>query len=148
MQQYQYSILARDVEPLLPVLEELGIGLVAYSPLARGFLTGHVASRDQYAADDFRQNLGWWAPANFAKNVEIAKELTSLAAAKGVSLSQLALAWLLTRKDYIVPIPGARNQQRVSENISAAELVLTDADLKRIDEIAPNGGIGGRIWGE
>ncbi|CDX43685.1 putative aldo-keto reductase 2 [Mesorhizobium sp. ORS 3359] len=146
VQQYQYSIFARDVEPLLPVLEELGIGLVAYSPLARGFLTGQVRSRDHYAADDFRQNLGWWAPGNFGKNMEIAEELTSLATAKGISLSQLALAWLLARKDYIVPIPGARNPLRVAENISAAELILTDTDLKRIDEIAPSGGVGGRIW--
>ncbi|CDX57666.1 putative aldo-keto reductase 1 [Mesorhizobium plurifarium] len=148
VQQYQCSIFARDVETLLPVLEELSIGLVAYSPLARGFLTGHVTSRDHYSADDFRQNLGWWAPANFGKNVEIAQELTSVATAKGISLSQLALAWLLARKDYIVPIPGSRDPKRVEENISAAELILTDADLKRIDEITPTGGVGGRIWGD
>ncbi|GAA1618200.1 aldo/keto reductase [Actinoplanes couchii] len=142
--QGEYSIFERGVESLLPTLEELGIGLVAYSPVARGFLTGTAKSREHYTADDFRQNVGWWAPENFDANVALAAELTKVADSKGAALSQLALAWLLARKDYIVPIPGSRNPARVEENIAAAGLTLTADDLARIDAIVPNGAIGGR----
>ncbi|WP_286929915.1 MULTISPECIES: aldo/keto reductase [Aeromicrobium] len=142
--QTEYSIFARESEALLPVIEELGIGLVAYSPLARGFLSGAVQPRSAYSADDFRQFIGWWAPENYDANVHIAEELTDIAAAKDATLSQLALAWLLAQKDYIVPIPGSRNPSRVAQNIAAAELVLTDTDLARITELVPNGGVGSR----
>lgn len=142
--QNEYSIFARDSEPLLPVLEELGIGLVAYSPLARGFLSGAVQSRDGLEADDVRNMIGWWAPENFDANVEISRRLGELAADKGATLSQLALAWLLAQKDYIVPIPGSRNQERVVQNIAAAGIKLTEEDLARIAEIAPDGGVGSR----
>jgi aryl-alcohol dehydrogenase-like predicted oxidoreductase len=144
MVQEEYSIFARESEVLLPVLEELGIGLVAYSPLARGFLSGAVKPRDQYDADDVRQMIGWWAPENFDANVEIASRLRELAAGKGVTLSQLALAWLLAQKDYVVPIPGSRNPQRVAQNVAAAGITLTDDDLARIEEIAPGGAVGER----
>ncbi|MFE6760435.1 aldo/keto reductase [Streptomyces sp. NPDC057684] len=143
--QSEYSLFARDVEPLLPVLEELGIGFVAYSPLARGFLGGAVQSRDHYAADDFRRRIAWWTPENFDANVAITGELTELAESKGATLSQLALAWLLAKKDYIVPIPGSRNPGRAAQNIAAADLTLTVDDLARIAEIAPDGGLGGRL---
>ena len=142
--QNEYSIFARDSEPLLPVLEELGIGFVAYSPLARGFLSGTVHPRDQYDATDVRQLIGWWAPENFDRNVEIARRLGELAAGKGATLSQLALAWLLAQRDYVVPIPGSRNPRRVDENVAAAGITLTEGDLARIAEIAPDGGIGSR----
>ncbi|MGY1682172.1 aldo/keto reductase [Geodermatophilus sp. SYSU D01176] len=128
----------------LPIPEELGIGLVACSPLARGFLSGAVRSREHYAADDFRQRLAWWKPENVGTDVELVRELTELAASKGATLSQLALAWLLARKPYIVPIPGSRNPVRVADNTAAAEPALADDDLARIDQIAPNGGVGGR----
>jgi aryl-alcohol dehydrogenase-like predicted oxidoreductase len=144
MVQEEYSIFARETEALLPVLEELGIGLVAYSPLARGFLSGAVKPRDQYDADDVRQMIGWWAPENFDANVEIASRLRELAAGKGVTLSQLALAWLLAQKDYVVPIPGSRNPERVAQNVAAAGITLTDDDLVRIEEIAPGGAVGER----
>ncbi|MFF1400137.1 aldo/keto reductase [Streptomyces sp. NPDC058287] len=143
--QSEYSIFARDVEPLLPVLGELGIGFVAYSPLARGFLSGAAKSRDHYAADDFRQRIAWWNSENFDANIAIANELTKLAESKGATLSQLALAWLLAKKDYIVPIPGSRNPGRVAQNIAAAGLTLTAEDLAHITEIVPDGGIGGRL---
>ncbi|GAB2629844.1 aldo/keto reductase [Prescottella soli] len=143
--QTEYSIFAREVESLFPVLEELGIGFVAYSPLARGFLSGAVAFREYYDANDFRQHIPWWAPENFGANVAIVDELTKLARGKGATLAQLSLAWLLARQDYIVPIPGSRNPSRVEQNIAAADLVLTDEDLAAIDRIAPNGGIGGRM---
>jgi aryl-alcohol dehydrogenase-like predicted oxidoreductase len=142
--QTEYSIFAPDVEPIFPVLEELGIGFVAYSPLARGFLGGPVKSREHYDADDFRQVLPWWAPENLDANIAIVAQLTDLAESKKATLSQLALAWLLARKDYIVPIPGSRNSARVAQNIGAASLSLTDNNMKKIADIAPGGGIGGR----
>jgi len=142
--QSEYSIFAREVEPLLPVLEELGIGLVAYSPLARGFLTGAAKPRDQYAPDDFRQNVGWWAKENFDANLRVVKALAELAASKGATVSQLSLAWLLAQRDFIVPIPGSRNADRVAQNVAAADFALAREDLTRIDEVAPGGGVGSR----
>ncbi|MEQ4721762.1 aldo/keto reductase [Nonomuraea sp. B19D2] len=142
--QNEYSIFDLGAEPLFPVLEELGIGFVAYSPIARGFLTGAAEPRDQYTPDDFRQRVGWWKPENFDKNVAIVDELTKFAESKGATVSQLALAWLLAKKDYIVPIPGSRKPNRVAENVAAADLTLTAEDLARIAEIAPMGGVGGR----
>lgn len=143
--QTEYSIFSREVEPLFPVLEELGIGFVAYSPLARGFLSGAVRSREHYGANDFRQRLPWWDPENFAANLAIVEELTDLARRKDATLAQLSLAWLLARRDYVVPIPGSRNASRVDQNLAAAELMLDDDDLAAIDRVAGAGGIGNRI---
>ncbi|MEV6197152.1 aldo/keto reductase [Streptomyces sp. NPDC051920] len=120
-------------------------GFVAYSPLARGFLSGAVKSRDHYGPQDFRQLIAWWNPENFDANVAITEELTKLAESKDATLAQLALAWLLEQKDYIVPIPGSRNPDRVAENIAAADLTLTADDLARIAGIAPDGALGGRL---
>ncbi|WP_286780495.1 aldo/keto reductase, partial [Enterobacter sp. 56-7] len=145
--QSEYSIFAHDAEPVLPVIEELGIGLVAYSPLARGFLAAPPKPRTEYAADDFRQYLGWWAPANFDANAALSNELRAFAAEKGTTLSKLALAWLLAKRDYIVPIPGSRNPARVADNIAASDLHLSTTDLARIDAIAPNGAVGSRNYG-
>ena len=144
--QGQYSIFAPQSEALFPTLEELGIGFVAYSPLARGFLSGAVPSLDQLDETDFRRQLTWWKPENFAGNVAIAEKLSRLAESKGISLSQLALTWILAKKPYIVPIPGSRNPERVAENVAAAQVTLTNEDLAQIAEIAPDGAIGG-IWG-
>ncbi len=143
--QTEYSIFTRDVEPLFPVLDELGIGFVAYSPLARGFLSGAVASREHYDAHDFRRRLPWWTPENFDANVAIVEKLTELADSQGATLAQLSLAWLLAHNGGIVPIPGSRDPQRVEQNIAAADLVLTAEDLDAIDRIAPDGGVGGRM---
>ncbi|KZX22531.1 aldo/keto reductase [Rathayibacter tanaceti] len=143
--QTEYSIFAHDVEPILPAVEELGIGFVSYSPLARGFLTGAVQHRDRYDETDFRRGLAWWNDENFDANLAIVGRLSALAERKGASLSQLALAWLLARKDYIVPIPGSRSPRRVEENAAAAAAVLTDDDLAEIQSIAPDGGAGGRF---
>ncbi|WP_430332596.1 aldo/keto reductase [Rhodococcus sp. ACT016] len=142
--QTEYSIFAHDVEPLFPLLEELGIGFVAYSPLARGFLTGAVPRRDSDDPQDGRKHLPWWSPDNYEANLAVVAQLATLAESKGVTVSQLALAWLLAQKDYIVPIPGSRNRDRVAQNVAAAELVLTAEDLARITEIAPTGAQGGR----
>jgi aryl-alcohol dehydrogenase-like predicted oxidoreductase len=142
--QDEYSIFTHHSEQFFPVLEELGIGFVAYSPLARGFLSGAVKSREHFDASDWRRRIPWWNPENFDQNLAIVSELTKLAGKKGGTVSQLALAWLLAKKDYIVPIPGSRDPERVAQNIAAADLELTAGDLARIDEIAPEGGVGGR----
>lgn len=142
--QTEYSLFARKVEQLFPVLDELGIGFVPYSPLARGFLTGAVKPADQYDADDGRSTglFEWWQPGNYEKNHAIVEKLTAVAAAKGASLSQLSLAWLLTRGGHIVPIPGSRSARRVEQNIAAAELNLTAADLKAIEAAIGEGPYG------
>lgn len=143
--QTEYSLFARESEAVLPVLAELGIGLVAYSPLARGFLTGAARPRSEYPADDMRHMTPWWAPGHFEANQAIVAELTALAESKGATISQLSLAWLLAQRDDIVPIPGSRSTTRVAENTAAADLSLTADDLARIQAIAPDGGIGGRL---
>jgi len=143
--QSEYSIFARGAESLFPVLEELGVGFVAYSPLARGFLSGAVAPREHYDASDFRQHIPWWAPENFAANLEIVDDLTELARRKNATLAQLSLAWLLDRRDYVVPIPGSRNPSRVEQNVAAADLTLSDDDLAAIDRVAADGGVGNRM---
>lgn len=137
--QTEYSIFARSSEEFFPVLDELGIGLVAYSPLARGFLSGAVQPRSAYAADDFRQGHPWWAPENFDANLTTAQQLSALAESKGVSLAQLSLAWLLAQRPDIVPIPGSRNPDRVSDNNAAAGVELSADDLARIDAIIAAG---------
>ncbi|MFJ8097520.1 aldo/keto reductase [Streptomyces griseofuscus] len=142
--QTEYSLFERDVEQLFPTLDELGIGLVAYSPLGRGFITGTAKPAGQYEAADIRNVDPRWQPGNFEKNLEAVDRLAQLAAAKGATVSQLALAWLLTRGEHVVPIPGTRSPKRIQENAGAADLTLTDTDLKAIDEILPKGGFGAR----
>jgi aryl-alcohol dehydrogenase-like predicted oxidoreductase len=137
--QMEYSIFHRAVEDYFPVLEDLGVGLVAYSPIARGFLSGAVKPREDYAADDWRQMNVWWAPENYSTNLALSERLGEVAATKGISLSQLSLAWLLAQKPYIVPIPGSRNPQRVSENDAAAQIELTADEMAVIEQIMANG---------
>jgi len=142
--QTEYSLFERDVEQLFPTVEELGIGFVAYSPLGRGFLTGTAKPATEYDPTDMRQTDPRWQPGNFEKNLDAVERLRSLAAAKGATVSQLALAWLLAQRDYVVPIPGTRSANRVEENVAAADLKLTQADLEDIDAILPTGGFGAR----
>ena len=144
--QTEYSIFARDSEAFFPVLEELGIGLVAYSPLGRGFLSGAVRPRGEYDADDMRHIHPWWAPEHFDENKRTADALAGFAADKFVSLSQLSLAWLLAQRPYVVPIPGSKNPERVAQNVAAADVSLTEADLAEIRRIAPSGAAGKQVW--
>jgi aryl-alcohol dehydrogenase-like predicted oxidoreductase len=143
--QTEYSLFERDVEVLFPVLHELGIGFVPYSPLGRGFLTGTAKPAAQYDTDDMRSRDPRWQPGNYERNVAATTELTRLAEAKGAAVSQLALAWLLAQGDDIVPIPGTRSAARVAENVAAASLVLTADDLAQIARILPRGGFGARF---
>jgi aryl-alcohol dehydrogenase-like predicted oxidoreductase len=142
--QTEYSLFERDVEQLFPLLKELGIGFVPYSPLGRGFITGTAKPAGQYDATDLRNTDPRWQPGNFEKNVEAVDRLGRLATAKGITVSQLALAWLLAQGEHIVPIPGTRSAARMEENAHAADVALTEGDLAAIHEILPNGGFGAR----
>ena len=142
--QTEYSLFERDVEQIFPTLEELGIGFVAYSPLGRGFITGTAKPAGQYEPTDMRNTDPRWQPGNFERNLDAVAELGELAAAKGATVSQLALAWLLTRREYVVPIPGTRSARRVEENSRAAAITLTEAELAAIHDILPDGGFGAR----
>ncbi|MDR8412163.1 aldo/keto reductase [Nonomuraea sp. 3-1Str] len=142
--QTEYSLFERDVETLLPVLRELGIGFVAYSPLGRGFLTGQAKPGAEYDPSDMRSWDARFQPGNYERNLEATRRLADLAADKDATVAQLALAWLLAQGDDIVPIPGTRSRGRLEENVAAADLVLDEADLKRVAEILPTGGFGAR----
>ncbi|MFS2292504.1 MAG: aldo/keto reductase [Actinomadura sp.] len=142
--QTEYSLFERDVEQLFPVLRELGIGFVSYSPLGRGFITGTAKPAGSYDPTDMRNRDPRWQPGNFEKNLAAVERLAELAAAKDATVSQLALAWVLAQGDDIVPIPGTRSPERVEENTAAADLTLTEADLNAIADILPTGGFGAR----
>ncbi|MFF4731243.1 aldo/keto reductase [Streptomyces mirabilis] len=119
-------------------------GFVAYSPLGRGFITGTAKPAGEYDATDMRNSDPRWAPGNFEKNVEAVNRLSDLAVTKGITVSQLALAWLLARGEHVVPIPGTRSPRRIDENTGAADVTVTGAELAAIDEILPHGGFGAR----
>ena len=143
--QTEWSLFERAVEAdVLPVVRELGIGFVPYSPLGRGFLTGDFKPAAEYPADDMRSWSERWQPGNYEKNVAAVDELTALATERGITVAQLALAWLLAQGDDVVPIPGTRHARRVEENVGAAEVELSAADLERIERILPGGAYGSR----
>jgi aryl-alcohol dehydrogenase-like predicted oxidoreductase len=143
--QTEYSIFERAVEAeVLPTLRELAIGFVPYSPLGRGFLTGDLRPASEYPADDMRSWDERWQPGNFERNADAVRRLTELASQKGISVTQLALAWLLAQGEDIVPIPGTRRPERVQENAAAADVELSSDDLARVAEILPEGSFGGR----
>lgn len=138
--QTEYSLWSRDPEDeILPTLRELGIGFVPYSPLGRGFLTGAIASPDDFAPDDFRRRSPRFQGENFAKNLELVEQVKTIADEKGITAGQLALAWLLAQGDYIVPIPGTKRRKYLEENIGAATVTLTAEDIHRINAVAPQG---------
>ncbi|MFI9587779.1 aldo/keto reductase [Streptomyces sp. NPDC052236] len=143
--QTEYSVFERAVEAeVLPVVRELGIGFVPYSPLGRGFLTSTVKPAAEYPADDMRSWDDRWQPGNYERNLAAVRELTALADAQGITVTQLALAWLLAQGNDIVPIPGTRSSRRVAENAAAAHIALTPEDLTRVQEILPRGAAGSR----
>jgi len=144
--QTEYSLWSRDVEDeILPTLRELGIGLVPYSPLGRGFLAGRFKKFEDFAADDFRRTSPRFEGENFTRNLALVEKIESLAQQKGCTPSQLALAWLLTQGPDIVPIPGTSRIDRLQENLGAATVELSSTELLQIDAIAPkNIAAGGR----
>ena len=138
--QTEYSLWEREPETkVFPVLAELGIGFVPYSPLGRGFLTGQFRSPDDFAADDFRRHSPRFQGENFDRNLQLVDRVKELADAKGCTPAQLALAWLLAQGEHIVPIPGTKKRDRLRENLGAVDVELTAEDLTRLDELAPAG---------
>jgi aryl-alcohol dehydrogenase-like predicted oxidoreductase len=136
--QSEYSLWTRDPEnEVLPVCRKLGIALVAYSPLGRGFLTGRIRRFEDLAEDDYRRRSPRFQGDNFQKNLELTKGIEEMAAEKGCRAGQLALAWVLAEGEDIVPIFGTKRRSYLEENIGALELTLTADDLKRIDEMMP-----------
>jgi aryl-alcohol dehydrogenase-like predicted oxidoreductase len=147
--QVEYSLFTREPEDeLLPLMRELGIALVAYSPLGRGFLGGRFRSPDDLAPDDWRRSNPRFRGENFARNLSLADRVGEIAEEKGCTPSQLALAWLLAQGDDIIPIPGTSSTERLAENVAAVEVRLTDSDLQRIEGAAPRGAVAGRRYGE
>jgi aryl-alcohol dehydrogenase-like predicted oxidoreductase len=138
--QTEYSLWSRDPEDeVLATVRELGIGFVAYSPLGRGFLSGSITSLDNLAPDDFRRNSPRFQGENFNKNLQVVERVKEIAAQKGVTPGQLAIAWLLAQGDDIVPIPGTKRRNYLEENVAAVDITLTQEDLDRIEEVAPKG---------
>ena len=148
--QSEYSLFTRDVEDeTLPALRELGIGFVPYSPLGRGFLTGRFKSIEDMPEDDTRSaRFPRFAEENFMKNVELADRVREVAEGKGVTPGQLALAWLLAQGEDIVPIPGTKRRKYLEENSGAADVELTEEDLRRIEEAMPRGSAAGERYSE
>ena len=141
--QSEYSLWTRDQEQVLPVLRELGIGLVAYSPLGHGFLTGTLrgaADIDRLDDSDFRKNNPRFTGENLHRNLRIADEVQAMADQAGATPAQVALAWLLTRGDDIVPIPGTKRVSRVEENTAADAIELTAAQVATLDHLTPAAG--------
>ena len=146
--QNEYSLFTREPETeLLPALHELGIGLVCFAPLGRGLLSGKVRSPDDFAPDDFRRRLPRYQGENFYRNLELVDKVREIAARRGATAAQLALAWILSRGARIVPIPGMEIRDRLEENVLAADIELSANDLAEIEAALPNGGIGDR-YGE
>jgi aryl-alcohol dehydrogenase-like predicted oxidoreductase len=142
--QYEWSLFSRDLEDeLVPTLRELGIGVVAYSPLGRGFLTGRITSPDDFGADDFRRNHPRFTGENFNRNLELVERVRELAEGKGATPSQLAIAWVLAQGEDVVPIPGTKRRRYLEENLGALEVELTGDDLAAIEEVTPRGAVAG-----
>jgi aryl-alcohol dehydrogenase-like predicted oxidoreductase len=147
--QSEYSLWTREPEvEILPLCRELGIGFVPYSPLGRGFLTGKITATDELEAGDFRRSLPRFQADNMARNMALVDALRTLAAAKGATPAQLALAWLLHQGEDIVPIPGARKIAHLEDNAGAAAVKLTAEDLKAIADAAPAEAVAGARYTE
>jgi aryl-alcohol dehydrogenase-like predicted oxidoreductase len=142
--QTEYSLWSRDPEDaILPTVRELGIGFVPYSPLGRGFLTGQIRTPDDLAADDTRRNHPRFQGEAFQRNLDLVDEIGTMAADKGCTPAQLALAWVLAQGEDIVPIPGTKRRSYLEDNLVALDVELSDGDLARIDEVLPPGAASG-----
>ena len=138
--QSEYSLWNREPEEeILPTVRELGIGFVPYSPLGRGFLTGQIKSPDDFGEGDFRAHNPRFQGENFQKNLKLVEAVEALAQEKGVSTAQLALAWVLAQGQDLAPIPGTKRVKYLQDNLGALDVTLSEADLKRLSEIAPVG---------
>ena len=142
--QTEYSLWSRDVEDqILPAIRELRIGLVAYSPLGRGFLSGRIRSADDLEEGDFRRDNPRFQGENFQKNLELVERVEELAAAKGCTAAQIALAWVLAQGEDIVPIPGTTRVRNLEANVAVLDVELTDEDLRDLEAVFPKGAAAG-----
>ncbi|WP_106476838.1 aldo/keto reductase [Phytohalomonas tamaricis] len=147
--QTEYSLWTRDVETeLLPTVRELGIGFVPYSPLGRGFLTGQIKRREDLPEGDFRRNAPRFQSDNFRRNLDLVAEVESIAMKKGCTPAQLALAWVLSRGEDIVPIPGTKKRHYLEQNLGALEVELSTEELSRIERAMPLGAAAGERYPE
>ncbi len=147
--QSEYSLWERNLEPeIIPVLRELGIGLVPFSPLGRGFLTGAAKRAEEYPPGDFRRGDPRYQGENFVANLHAAQAVFEIAAAKQVQPAQVALAWLLQKGDFIVPIPGTKHLAFMEENMAAMNLRLEPAEMQRLDDAMAPGKISGKRYAD
>jgi aryl-alcohol dehydrogenase-like predicted oxidoreductase len=147
--QSEYSLWERNLEPrIIPLLRELGIGLVPFAPLGRGFLTGAVKRAEEYPEGDFRRGDPRYQGENFDANVRAASAVRDMAAAKGVTAGQIALAWLLHKGPEIVPIPGTKRRTYLEENVAAADVRLTPDEMAALDSALAPGKVSGPRYGE
>jgi aryl-alcohol dehydrogenase-like predicted oxidoreductase len=147
--QSEYSLWERNLEPeIIPLLRELGIGLVPFCPLGRGFLTGEVKRAEEYPAGDFRRIDPRYEGANFDANVQAARAVREMAGTKGVKPGQIALAWLLHKGDDIVPIPGTKRRRYLEENVAAAGVVLEPADMQALDAALDPAKVSGKRYAD
>lgn len=145
--QTEYSLWTRDPESeILPVCRELGIGFVPYSPLGRGFLTGQFKSPDDLRQDDYRRHSPRFQGEAFRRNLDLVRAIEEMAQDKGCTPAQLALAWVLAQGDDIVPIPGTKRRTYLDDNLGALDVTLSEADLRRIDEVLPPGAASGERY--
>ena len=142
--QSEWSLWSRDIErEVVGVARELGIGIVAYSPLGRGFLTGQIRTPGDFGDDDFRKYLPRFQGENFVRNLELVDQVTAMAEEKGVSAGQLALAWVHAHGEDVFPIPGTKRRSYLDENAAAFDVRLDASDLARLDEIMPADAVAG-----
>ncbi len=148
--QSEYSLWSRDPEDngCLAACQRLGIAFVPYSPLGRGFLTGALKSADDFAADDYRRLSPRFQGDNFAKNLLLVEQVQALAAAKGVTAGQLALAWVLAQGDYLIPIPGTKQRKYLEENVAALDIKLSTSELQALQAIFPASAVAGQRYAE
>ncbi len=148
--QSEYSLWSRDQEGngCLEACQRLGIAFVPYSPLGRGFLTGALRTVDDFAADDFRRFNPRFQGENFGKNLLLVEQVQTLAAEKGVTAGQLALAWVLAQGDYLIPIPGTKQRKYLQENVGALEVKLSASELAALESIFPASAVAGLRYGE
>jgi aryl-alcohol dehydrogenase-like predicted oxidoreductase len=147
--QSEWSLWSRGIEAeIVPLARELGIGIVPYAPLGRGFLTGAITTPEGFAPGDFRRSNPRFAGENFARNLALVEQVRALAAEKGCTAGQLALAWVLHQGDDVVPIPGTKHRRYLEENVAAEQVRLSAGDLARLDEVAPPGAAAGERYAD
>jgi aryl-alcohol dehydrogenase-like predicted oxidoreductase len=147
--QSEYSLWSRDIEAdIIPTIRELGIGLVAYSPLGRGFLTGRIQSVEDLDPDDYRRNLPRFQGENFKKNLDLVARVKSIAESKDVMPAQVALAWVQAKSDDIVSIPGTTKRTHLEEIVAALDVEITPSDMASLEEVMPPGAVAGTRYTE